>query len=95
MGQPETLPVLVPPPSGPPGGHVAAATPDPSRDPRETANRSFLQAVVIELKRVIWPASGGVWAATGVTIGLLLLFTLLVLGLNAVAGAFFSLIGTR
>ena len=95
MGQPETQAVLVPPPPGPPSGRVAAATPDPPRDPSGAAHLSFPIAVLMELRRFVWPAASNVWGATTVTIGLLAFFALYIYGLNAAAGVLSSLIGFR
>jgi preprotein translocase subunit SecE len=95
MGQPQTQAVLVPPPPAPPAGSIAAANPNPSREPSGTSQYSFLTDVLMELKCFVWPAAETVWASTSVTIGLLALLTLFICCLNMLAAALSVVMGVR
>ena len=90
----KTSPALVPPPPVPPAGRVAAASPEPSREPsRSFAATSFWGDVLFELRLVVWPDKRKVCASSAVTFGLLCFFSLYICSLDAAAHAIFHTLG--
>jgi len=95
MPQSQTQAVMIPPPPEPPAGRVAAAMPDPDCGPRRNTSSGFRRDVLNDLRRMVWPADGGVWASTAATVGILGLLTLLLWGASAAAKAVSVVIGVR
>jgi preprotein translocase subunit SecE len=95
MKHTKTCPALVPPPPVPPSRTaIAAASPEPSRQPfKAVAANSFLEDVLYELKHVAWPTCSMVGSMSCVVVGLLCIVTVYVFTLQFVVGTVFRAIG--
>ena len=92
MPNPETLPLLVPPPPAPPVGRIAAGGQEP--DPfRSGMKAGFIHEALAELKQLVWPKWNYACSAVVVTTGLLSFFAVYMYALNATAGAVFQALG--
>lgn len=88
-------PIPVPPPR-PPRTRNATDDAQPWREPhrnRSVKPVSFVEAMIAEVRRVVWPTGADVCAASIVTVGLLGFLTIYIQGLTVAAQVLFGALG--